>query len=148
VHGSCRHAAACACPAGAACQVCIKAVRGGGRAQARLLGVFEATRDAREARAGRELVLAVNRSDYMLDEPSGRLLQVPLRPLRPLRLSVPAALAAAVCWRLPRSPLSPSITMSIPTSHNHSGAGLFALFNSCAAICLAPLHHARTSESL
>jgi hypothetical protein len=56
--------------------------------------VFEATRDAREARAGRELVLAVNRSDYMLDEPSGKLLQVPRRPLRP---PVPAAPAAAVC---------------------------------------------------
>ena len=46
------------------------------RSQARLLGVFAATRDAREARRGRELVLAINRSDYMLDEASGRLLQV------------------------------------------------------------------------
>ena len=44
--------------------------------QARLLGVFAATREAREARRGRELVLAINRSDYMLDEASGRLLQV------------------------------------------------------------------------
>ena len=44
--------------------------------QARLLGVFAATREAREARRGQELVLAINRSDYMLDEASGRLLQV------------------------------------------------------------------------
>ncbi|KAK9839464.1 hypothetical protein WJX81_003695 [Elliptochloris bilobata] len=43
---------------------------------ARLLGVFAATQEVREARRAQELVLAINRSDYMLDEPSGRLLQV------------------------------------------------------------------------
>ena len=37
--------------------------------------MFAATQEARKARAGRELVLAINRSDYMLDELSGQLLQ-------------------------------------------------------------------------
>ena len=45
-------------------------------AQAKLLEVYRATHEVREARQHNELVLAINRSDYMLDEPSGTLLQV------------------------------------------------------------------------
>lgn len=44
--------------------------------QARLLQLYDATEGVRRQRAGDELVLAMNRSDYMLDEPSGSLLQV------------------------------------------------------------------------
>jgi hypothetical protein len=47
-------------------------------AQARLLRLYEDTEDARRGRAGSELVLAINRSDYMLDAPSSTLLQVVL----------------------------------------------------------------------
>ena len=44
-------------------------------AQAKLLEVYRATHEVREARQHNELVLAINRSDYMLDEPSSTLLQ-------------------------------------------------------------------------
>ena len=46
--------------------------------QARLLRLYDATEDVRRQRVGSgdDLVLAMNRSDYMLDEPSGALLQV------------------------------------------------------------------------
>jgi hypothetical protein len=44
--------------------------------QEKLLGLHRETSDVRDVRGPTELVLAVNRSDYMLDEPSGRLLQV------------------------------------------------------------------------
>lgn len=37
----------------------------------------------REAGREQQLVLAINRSDYMLDQPSGRLLQVPYRTAVP-----------------------------------------------------------------
>ncbi len=43
---------------------------------ARLLDVLRATRPERAAQAGREVVFGVHRSDYMLDAPSGRFLQV------------------------------------------------------------------------
>jgi glutathione synthase len=43
---------------------------------ARLLDVLRATRAERAARAGCEVVFGVHRSDYMLDYPSGRFLQV------------------------------------------------------------------------
>ena len=42
----------------------------------RLLSMLASTRAARQALAGGELVLGVNRSDYMLDAPSGGFLQV------------------------------------------------------------------------
>lgn len=45
-------------------------------AQAKLLEVYRHTEGIRNARAADELVLAINRSDYMLDEPSSTLLQV------------------------------------------------------------------------
>lgn len=44
--------------------------------QAKLLEVYRATDSIRRERASNELVLAINRSDYMLDEPSSTLLQV------------------------------------------------------------------------
>jgi len=44
--------------------------------QARLLQLYEATEDWRRQRVDEQLVLAINRSDYMLDEPSSTLLQV------------------------------------------------------------------------
>ena len=44
--------------------------------QARLLQVFDATDDRRRQRFSEQVVLAINRSDYMLDEPSSTLLQV------------------------------------------------------------------------
>ena len=45
-------------------------------AQAKLLEVYRNTEAIRTAREADELVLAINRSDYMLDEPSSTLLQV------------------------------------------------------------------------
>ena len=46
--------------------------------QAKLLDIHRNTQEARDQRraAQTELVLALNRSDYMLDEPSGTLMQV------------------------------------------------------------------------
>ena len=44
--------------------------------QAKLLQVYDATEDWRRQRLSEQLVLAINRSDYMLDEPSSTLLQV------------------------------------------------------------------------
>ena len=44
--------------------------------QARLLQLYGATEDWRRQRVDEQLVLAINRSDYMLDEPSSTLLQV------------------------------------------------------------------------
>lgn len=38
--------------------------------------MFDATEDCRQQRFGEQVVLAINRSDYMLDEPSSTLLQV------------------------------------------------------------------------
>ncbi|CAL8463402.1 g2936 [Coccomyxa elongata] len=48
---------------------------------AKLLDVYRATREVRKARQQDELVLAINRSDYMLDEPSSTLLQVELNTI-------------------------------------------------------------------
>lgn len=48
--------------------------------QAKLLEIHRNTQDVRHQRRDRDLVLALNRSDYMLDEPSGTLLQVNLSP--------------------------------------------------------------------
>ena len=48
-------------------------------AQARLLKVYEAVEGERAMRSSTELALAINRSDYMLDAPSGALLQVGVR---------------------------------------------------------------------
>ena len=44
--------------------------------QARLLQMYDATDDWRQQRLSEQLVLAINRSDYMLDEPSSTLMQV------------------------------------------------------------------------
>lgn len=46
--------------------------------QAKLLEIHQNTQDVRDQRraAQADLVLALNRSDYMLDEPSGTLMQV------------------------------------------------------------------------
>ena len=44
--------------------------------QARLLEIHRQTRQLRQQRQGQQVVLAINRSDYMLDEPSSTLLQV------------------------------------------------------------------------
>lgn len=44
--------------------------------QARLLDIHRATANLRAAGRIERIVLAVNRSDYMLDEPSGTLMQV------------------------------------------------------------------------
>ena len=46
--------------------------------QARLLEIHSQTRQLRQQREGQQVVLAINRSDYMLDEPSSTLLQVGL----------------------------------------------------------------------
>ncbi len=43
--------------------------------QARLLGIFKETHELRRAGRIEQTVLAVNRSDYMLDEPSSTLMQ-------------------------------------------------------------------------
>lgn len=47
-----------------------------GRLQAKLLEVHRNTEELRRAGRIERVVLAVNRSDYMLDEPSNTLLQV------------------------------------------------------------------------
>lgn len=44
--------------------------------QAKLLEIHRKTQAVRQKRRGEQLVLALNRSDYMLDEPSNTLLQV------------------------------------------------------------------------
>ena len=44
--------------------------------QAKLLEIHRNTQAVRHKRRGEQLVLAMNRSDYMLDEPSDTLLQV------------------------------------------------------------------------
>lgn len=44
--------------------------------QAKLLEIHRNTQAVRQKRRGEQLVLAMNRSDYMLDEPSDTLLQV------------------------------------------------------------------------
>lgn len=44
--------------------------------QAKLLDIHRKTQAVRQQRRGQQLVLALNRSDYMLDEPSNTLLQV------------------------------------------------------------------------
>lgn len=44
--------------------------------QAKLLDIHRKTQAVRQKRRGEQLVLALNRSDYMLDEPSNTLLQV------------------------------------------------------------------------
>lgn len=44
--------------------------------QAKLLDIHRNTQAVRQQRRGEQLVLALNRSDYMLDEPSNTLLQV------------------------------------------------------------------------
>ena len=46
--------------------------------QAKLLDIHRNTQHVRRQRHDRDLVLALNRSDYMLDEPSGTLMQVQL----------------------------------------------------------------------
>ena len=46
--------------------------------QARLLDIHSQTRPLQQQRQGQQVVLAINRSDYMLDEPSSTLLQVGL----------------------------------------------------------------------
>lgn len=43
---------------------------------ARLLWVLRESRPQRQARSGSEIELGIHRSDYMLDQPSGRFLQV------------------------------------------------------------------------
>ncbi len=48
--------------------------------QAKLLNIHRNTQHVRRQRRDRDLVLALNRSDYMLDEPSGTLMQVQLMP--------------------------------------------------------------------
>ncbi len=48
--------------------------------QAKLLDIHRNTQQVRHQRRDRNLVLALNRSDYMLDEPSGTLMQVQLMP--------------------------------------------------------------------
>ena len=48
--------------------------------QAKLLDIHRNTQHVRHQRRDRDLVLALNRSDYMLDEPSGTLMQVQLMP--------------------------------------------------------------------
>ena len=48
---------------------------------ARLLQIFNATADARAARSGQDLSLAINRSDYMLHSPTSSLLQVELNTI-------------------------------------------------------------------
>ncbi len=48
--------------------------------QAKLLDIHRNTQHVRRQRRDRDLVLALNRSDYMLDEPSGTLMQVQLMP--------------------------------------------------------------------
>ncbi len=49
--------------------------------QAKLLEIHRNTQHVRRQRCDRDLVLALNRSDYMLDEPSGTLMQVQLMPM-------------------------------------------------------------------
>ena len=51
--------------------------------QARLLQLYSATDKWRQQRLSEQLVLAINRSDYMLDEPSSTLMQVGCPFLKP-----------------------------------------------------------------
>jgi hypothetical protein len=44
--------------------------------QAKLLQIYQATDTVRQREFQQQVVLAINRSDYMLDEPSSTLLQV------------------------------------------------------------------------
>lgn len=46
------------------------------RMQARLLDLYTKNIDLRQSREEQQVVLAINRSDYMMDEPSNKLLQV------------------------------------------------------------------------
>lgn len=65
--------------------------------QARLLQMHRETEDLRAAGKIEQLVLAINRSDYMLDEPSNTLLQV-LHPLSPSTLhATPLAFPTFAC---------------------------------------------------
>ncbi len=48
--------------------------------QARLLGIFKETHELRRAGRIEQTVLAINRSDYMLDEPSSTLMQARASP--------------------------------------------------------------------
>jgi hypothetical protein len=45
-------------------------------AQAKLLEIHRNTAATRKAREGSQVVLAINRSDYMLDQPSSTMMQV------------------------------------------------------------------------
>lgn len=44
--------------------------------QANLLRIHDKNLELRKSRQAQQVVLAINRSDYMMDEPSNRLLQV------------------------------------------------------------------------
>ena len=61
--------------------------------QAKLLEIHRATAGTREARKDSQVVLAINRSDYMLDEPSTTMMQVPRHYMMPVDT------ADQWCWR-------------------------------------------------
>lgn len=65
--------------------------------QARLLQLHRETEDLRAAGRIEQLVLAINRSDYMLDEPSNTLLQVPAPPPPPPSPRPHVTASAQVC---------------------------------------------------
>ena len=72
--------------------------------QARLLAVYRDTADARHARVGRDAVLAILRSDYMLHAPTNSLLQARrahacLRPGGCSACSLPAGLGGGASAR-------------------------------------------------
>lgn len=87
--------------------------------QARLLEIHRQTRQLRQQRQGQQVVLAINRSDYMLDEPSSTLLQVGLllapRPVRMLvRRQDPLVLAASCLCPLHDTPCNSPAATQLP----------------------------------
>lgn len=66
--------------------------------QAKLLEIHRNTMDVRHQQRAQDLVLALNRSDYMLDEPSRTLMQVSLIAnfLSPLLLQLLLVVATEV----------------------------------------------------
>ncbi|GLI68541.1 hypothetical protein VaNZ11_012982 [Volvox africanus] len=99
----------------------------------RLLKTLQATRAARALHeAGREVVLGVHRSDYMLDEPSGKFLQVELNTIASsfgclsalmtrLHLYMASRLPSLEPSRLPANPTLEHIPDAIAAAANAVG---------------------------
>ncbi|GIL90454.1 hypothetical protein Vretifemale_18104 [Volvox reticuliferus] len=100
----------------------------------RLLKTLQTTRSARSAlrAAGKEVVLGIHRSDYMLDEPSGKFLQVELNTIASsfgclsalmtqLHLYMASRLPALEPSRLPANPTLEHIPDAIAAAANSVG---------------------------